>query len=85
MLLKSLGINMTIKQSLEIYFAGLAFGITPAKIGEVVKSYILKKNHSQPISKTAPIVFIERYYDLVGIILISLIGIWFVNLEKIIY
>ena len=54
------------------------------KIGEVVKSYILKKSHSQPISKTAPIVFIERYYDLVGIILISLIGIWFVNLEKII-
>lgn len=83
MLLKSLDINITVKQSLEIYFAGLAFGITPAKIGEVVKSYILKKNHSQPISKTAPIVFVERYYDLVGIILISLIGIWFVNLEKI--
>lgn len=83
MLLKSLDINITIKQSLGIYFAGLAFGITPAKIGEVVKSYMLKKNHSQSISKTAPIVFIERYYDLVGIILISLIGIWFVNLEKI--
>jgi len=83
MLLKSLQIKIDTKESLQIFFAGMAFGITPAKIGEVIKSHILKKNHSQPLSKTAPIIFVERYYDLVGIIIISLIGMWFVDLQKI--
>ncbi len=83
MLLRSLQIKISVKESLQIFFAGMAFGITPAKIGEVIKSHLLKKDHSQPISKTAPIVFVERYYDLVGIIAILLIGMWFVNLQKI--
>lgn len=61
----------------------MAFGVTPAKIGEIIKSHILKKNHSQPVSKTAPIVFVERYYDLVGIITILLIGMWFIEIQKI--
>lgn len=83
MLLRSLQIKIGIKESLQVFFAGMAFGITPAKIGEVIKSHILKKDHSQPISKTAPIIFVERYYDLVGIVVISLIGMWFVDLQKI--
>lgn len=83
MLLRTLQIKIGIKESLQIFFAGMAFGIMPAKIGEVIKSHLLKKDHSQPISKTAPVIFVERYYDMVGIIVISLIGIWFVDLQKI--
>lgn len=61
----------------------MAFGVTPAKVGEIIKAHILKKNYSQPLSKTAPIIFIERYYDLVGIVIILLIGMWFIELQKI--
>jgi uncharacterized protein (TIRG00374 family) len=83
MLLRSLQIDIGVKESLQVFFAGMAFGITPAKIGEVIKSHLLKKDHSQPISKTAPVIFIERYYDLVGIIVILSAGMWFIDLQKI--
>jgi len=83
MLLRSLQIDIGVKESLKVFFAGMAFGITPAKIGEVIKSHLLKKDHSQPISKTAPVIFIERYYDLVGIIVILSAGMWFIDLQKI--
>ncbi len=82
-LLRSSQIKIGMKESIGIFLSGMAFGVTPAKIGEIVKSHILKKKHSQPLSKTTPIVFIERYYDLVGIIIILLIGMWFIELEKI--
>lgn len=82
-LLRNSQVKIGIKESIGIFFSGMAFGVTPAKIGEIVKAHILKKKYSQPISKTAPIVFVERYYDLVGIILILLIGMWFIELQKI--
>ena len=82
-LLKNSQVKIGVKESVEIFFSGMAFGVTPAKIGEVVKAHILKKKYSQSISKTAPIVFIERYYDLVGIIIILLVGMWFIELQKI--
>ena len=61
--LKYLKINIGIKNSFGIYFAGMAFGVTPAKVGELIKSQILKNKYSIAISKTAPIIFVERYYD----------------------
>lgn len=82
-LLRSSQIKIGIKESLGIFFSGMAFGVTPAKVGEIIKAHILKKNYSQPLSKTAPIIFIERYYDLVGIVIILLIGMWFIELQKI--
>jgi len=67
---------------MSLFFDGLGFSITPGKFGEVIKSYFLKRDHDHSVSKTAPIVFVERYYDLVGILVISVIGIWFVEIEK---
>lgn len=79
--LKYLKINIGIKNSFGIYFAGMAFGITPAKVGELIKSQILKNKYSIAISKTAPIIFVERYYDLFGIAIISFVVLLFLNFE----
>ena len=79
--LKYLKINIGIKNSFGIYFAGMAFGITPAKVGELIKSQILKNKYSIAISKTAPIIFVERYYDLFGIAIISFAVLLFLNFE----
>lgn len=79
--LKYLKINIGIKNSFGIYFAGMAFGITPAKVGELIKSQILKNKYSIAISKTAPIIFVERYYDLFGIAIISFVILLFLNFE----
>lgn len=83
MFLKHLTIDIQLKKSFLIFFAGLGLGMTPGKLGEVIKSHFLKRDYNHSISKTVPIVFVERYYDLVGIIFLSLFGVWFVNTEKI--
>ena len=80
--LKTLDINISLKKSLLLFFAGLGLSITPGKFGEVIKSHFLKKDYDHSYSKTAPIVFVERYYDLVGILIISLIGIWFTDIDR---
>ncbi len=48
--------------------------VTPGKMGEVLKSYLLKEENGTPISKSAPIVLAERLTDFLSIILLCLIG-----------
>src|SRR5688500_15282177 len=38
-----------------VFGAGLSLSITPAKLGELVKSYLLRELHGAPATKTAPI------------------------------
>ena len=81
-LLKKININLPLKQSVILFFAGLALGITPGKFGEVIKSSFLKRRYNQSLSKTVPVVFVERYFDLVGIVIIAIVGVWFVEIQK---
>lgn len=60
--------------SFSIFMSGLIMSVTPGKFGEVLKSYLVKKINETPISKTAPIVFVERITDIISLILIALIG-----------
>jgi uncharacterized protein (TIRG00374 family) len=48
--------------------------VTPGKIGEVFKSYLLKEQNGTPISRSAPIVFAERITDFLSLILLSIAG-----------
>ena len=70
-LLKQNGISVPIKKSIMIWLSGSALGITP----ELLKSQILKNLFNIPRSKTAPIIFIEKFYDLIGAIIASTLGI----------
>jgi uncharacterized protein (TIRG00374 family) len=74
--LKSLFIKINRKESLAIFFSGLAFAITPAKMGEVYKSYLLKVKFNIPISKTAPIVIIDRLTDFISFIFLGGLGVF---------
>jgi len=75
-LMKSSGNQIPLKENLKIYFAGFALAVTPGKFGELVKSEILKKKFDIPRTTTAPLVLVERLYDLVGAVAVSIIGIW---------
>ncbi len=61
--------------SLLLFTAGFALTVTPGKVGEVLKSYLLRESYQQPIAKTAPIVLAERLTDLMGLLLLMLIGV----------
>ncbi len=69
-------INVNIKKvdSLLIFMSGLIMSITPGKVGELLKSYLLKEVTNTPISKTAPVIFAERITDFVSLLLITIIG-----------
>ena len=69
-LLQKLEIKISIKESIKIFVAGLSLIATPAGIGTVIKSYILKKKFGHPISLTLSIIFIERLTELLAILII---------------
>ena len=76
-LLKNSDIRIPIKNSFGIYFSGIGLSITPGHVGELVKSHLLKKQFKIPITKSAPIILIEKLYDLVGALVASILGIWY--------
>lgn len=67
-ILKKLGISISAKNNLLLYFAGLSMLVTPGGAGQIVKSYFLKNRFGVQISKSLPLVFVERYNDLIALI-----------------
>ena len=80
-LLKNCEINIPLTRSITVFLSGLAFDITPGKLGALMKSQILKTSFNIPRTKTAPIVLVEKVYDLIGAILASIIGIIILGMD----
>lgn len=76
---KSLNIKIAIKRSLIIFFASFVMSVTPGKMGEILKSYLLKEEIGTPVSVSLPIVFAERLTDFISIVLLSIIGAFVFN------
>ncbi len=68
--------------SFSIFMSGLIMSVTPGKMGELMKSYLVKEVTKEPISKTFPVVFAERITDFVSLIIITLIGAYVFNFGR---
>ncbi|HEX4454526.1 MAG TPA: lysylphosphatidylglycerol synthase transmembrane domain-containing protein [Kofleriaceae bacterium] len=68
-------VHVPVASSLVVFGAGLSLSITPAKLGELLKSYLLREMHGVPAPRTAPIVVAERVTDLVALLVLALIGV----------
>ena len=77
LLLKNSNVYVPVKDNLKIYLSGFALSITPGKVGELIKSQLLKTKFGIPREKTAPIVLVEQLYSIIGIIGVSILGIWY--------
>ena len=75
LLLKNSDIDIPLKDNFMIFISGFALGVTPGKVGELIKSQLLKNKFNISRSKTAPLVIVERFYDFFAIAIISLFGI----------
>lgn len=73
--LRSQAVRVPLDDSALVFGAGLSLAITPAKVGELVKSYLLRELHAIPVTRTAPIVIAERVSDLVALLLLAVIGV----------
>jgi hypothetical protein len=49
-----------LRDSFLVFFAGLGMVITPGKVGEWLKCYLLRELHGTPIARSAPIPIAER-------------------------
>lgn len=80
-LFKKNGIKIPLKTSILIWLSGSAFQVTPGHIGELMKSQLLKNIFNIPRSKTTPIVFVDKFYDLVSALIVSIIGIIILDID----
>ncbi len=82
-LFKKIGINLSSKNNMLLYFSGLSMIITPGSSGEVIKSYFLKIKEGHSISKTFPITFLERFHDLLATVTIIGFFLFFQNFREV--
>jgi glycosyltransferase 2 family protein len=72
--LKILKIKLPLLKSILIFFSSFVMSVTPGKMGELLKSFLLKEDSGEPVSKTAPILFAERLTDFLSIVILCLVG-----------
>ena len=72
--LKLLGIKIGIGASAAVFMSGLSMAISPARLGELAKSYFLREKRDVPVALSAAAVVAERITDLVAVLLLSLWG-----------
>ncbi len=72
--LNRVGISLPRRESFTIFMSGLAMTVTPGKMGELIKSVLLKERYEVPISRSAPVVLAERFTDLLAVYVLVLVG-----------
>jgi uncharacterized protein (TIRG00374 family) len=60
--------------SLLTFLSGFVLTVTPGKVGEVFKSLVLFETYGVPVSRTAPIVVAERVTDVIGVVVLIVLG-----------
>ena len=74
MYLSRLRVDVPKGESLLVFLAGFALTVTPGKMGELLKSYLLRESNGIPIAQSAPVIIAERASDLLALLILSLIG-----------
>lgn len=79
--LSIIGIKIKLSTSFHIFMSSLTMSVTPGKIGELIKPYLIKENNGTAMSKTIPIVFAERVTEFFSLLLIVILGIKIFELD----
>lgn len=69
-----LGARVSRLDSGLIFCAGMVMSVTPGKLGEVFKSYLLRRVNGTAVSRSAPIVLAERLTDGLAMLLLMAFG-----------
>jgi uncharacterized protein (TIRG00374 family) len=75
--LRTIGVrDFPVRESALTYFSGLGMVVTPGKVGEWLKCYLLRELHGTPFSRSAPIVIAERLTDSLGLVVLGAAGLF---------
>jgi len=73
---RKLGADIKLSKNFMVFLSGLSMTLTPARMGEAIKCYVLKRISGVPISRTLPAVLVERLTDIVSLCMLALSGIF---------
>ncbi|MET0283945.1 MAG: lysylphosphatidylglycerol synthase transmembrane domain-containing protein [Polyangiales bacterium] len=73
-LLNRLGVVVPAGTSALVFLSGFIMSVTPGKMGEVFKSFLLWEYRGISIARTASVVVAERLLDLVALVLLVSLG-----------
>jgi len=75
--LRLIGVRgLRVVDSLLVYWSGLGMVITPGKVGEWLKSYLLREVHGTPVMRSAPILIAERLTDTTALLILAAVGLF---------
>lgn len=72
--LRILGLQVPPGLNFTIFLGGLSMTVTPGKVGELLKAYLLRESLGVPMARSAPVVMAERVTDLLALVLLMLTG-----------
>lgn len=67
-------ITVPLWPSFLIFFAGFSLTMVPGKLGDLVKSFLLKSHYATPVSYSASVVVAERLTDTLAMVFLAAIG-----------
>jgi uncharacterized protein (TIRG00374 family) len=79
---KLLNIELKRKASFLIFMSTFVMSVTPGKMGELLKSYLVREENGTPISKSAPIIIAERLTDFISVVMLCIAGAFVFNYGK---
>lgn len=75
--LRLLGYRIPLWRNLLVFLAGFALTVTPGKVGEFIKAFIVKERFNVPYTASTPVLLMERFTDLGAILVLAGTGITF--------
>jgi glycosyltransferase 2 family protein len=75
--LKTAGLHLDHKENLFVFFSGLSMIVTPGKLGEIWKSWLIRDISGDELSKTLPVIIIDRVTDVISLVFLSFLGIFY--------
>jgi len=66
--------DLSTSNSFGIFFSAFTMVMTPGKVGELLKSYLLRRAVGTPIAKSAPIILAERMTDGIAMVILAALG-----------
>ncbi len=79
---RSLNLSIPIVHNFKVFFAGLSLAITPAKAGETIRAFLLRKSSNVDLSKGLASTFSERLIDLLAVTILSIVSIILMGFES---
>lgn len=76
---KLLNIDLKVQASFLIFMSTFVMSVTPGKMGEVLKSYLVREENGTPVARSAPIILAERLTDFISVVLLCISGAYVFN------